>query len=288
MGLTGEEVSRQSLTLNEAAAELGVHYMTVYRYVRTGRLPAVKLEHDWQVDPADLDLVRRQTGGDRPARATGVAKARAGMESLLLSGDEAGAWSLLEEALASGSTPEAVLLDILAPSMRSIGERWSAHELSVGEEHVAASVALRLISRIGARFTPRGRKRGAIVLAAPSGDRHSLPISIVANLLRWKGFTVLELGADVPPEEIAEFAARTPGLVAVGLACSSPEGYAATSRTIQSLRDDVGATPIFIGGRAVADEVAAKAVGADYFTGTSGREVLRVVEEVVALTTSLA
>ena len=28
------------LTLQEAADLLGVHYMTAYRYVRTGRLPA--------------------------------------------------------------------------------------------------------------------------------------------------------------------------------------------------------------------------------------------------------
>ena len=281
-------MARRTLTLNEAAAELGVHYMTVYRYVRTGRLPALKLEHDWQVDPADLDLVRRHSENDRPARTTGVAKARAGMETLLLSGDEAGAWNLVEEALTSGSSPDVVLLDIIAPSMRSIGARWAAHDLSIGAEHVAATVAVRLISRIGARFTPRGRKRGAVLLAAPSGDRHSLPISIVANLLRWKGFTVIELGADVPPDELAEIAAHTPGLVAIGLACTSPDAFAATKLAIQSLRDGVGEVPIFLGGRAVTDEATAKELGADYFTGTSGREVLVVVEEVVSVTTSLA
>ena len=32
--------SRELITLHEAAARLGVHYMTAYRYVRTGRLPA--------------------------------------------------------------------------------------------------------------------------------------------------------------------------------------------------------------------------------------------------------
>ena len=33
-------MARQSLTLPEVAEKLGVHYMTAYRYVRTGRLPA--------------------------------------------------------------------------------------------------------------------------------------------------------------------------------------------------------------------------------------------------------
>ena len=30
------------ITLQEAADRLGVHYMTAYRYVRTGRMPATR------------------------------------------------------------------------------------------------------------------------------------------------------------------------------------------------------------------------------------------------------
>jgi excisionase family DNA binding protein len=277
------------MTLNEAAAELGVHYMTVYRYVRTGRLPALKLEHDWQVDPADLDLVRRNPDTqnvNRPTRATGIAKSRAGMENLLLSGDEAGAWNLVEEALASGASPDIVLLDIIAPSLHSIGERWAQNDLSIAHEHLAAAVALRLISRLGARFTPRGRKRGAVLLAAPSGDRHGLPIAIVANLLRWRGFTVVELGADVPPQELAEIASKTPGLVAVGLACTFPEAVTGARHAIAALRAGLGTVSVFIGGRAVVDATVARDAGADYYTGTSGREVLRVLDELTGLTTT--
>ncbi|MET0148370.1 MAG: helix-turn-helix domain-containing protein, partial [Acidimicrobiales bacterium] len=38
-----------SLTLQEAAERAGVHYLTVYRWVRTGRLPATKAEGTWAV-----------------------------------------------------------------------------------------------------------------------------------------------------------------------------------------------------------------------------------------------
>ena len=33
-------MARRPFTLPEVAEKLGVHYMTAYRYVRTGRLPA--------------------------------------------------------------------------------------------------------------------------------------------------------------------------------------------------------------------------------------------------------
>src|SRR6056297_2092647 len=44
MGATDDHIS-----LQDAADELGVHYMTAYRYVRTGRLEAEKAGAVWQV-----------------------------------------------------------------------------------------------------------------------------------------------------------------------------------------------------------------------------------------------
>ena len=38
-----------TITLQEAAATLGVHYMTAYRYVRLGLLEAEKVGTTWQV-----------------------------------------------------------------------------------------------------------------------------------------------------------------------------------------------------------------------------------------------
>src|SRR6478736_4594242 len=42
------------LNLKEVAAALGVHYMTAYRYVRTGRLDAEKVGTAWVVRPEAL------------------------------------------------------------------------------------------------------------------------------------------------------------------------------------------------------------------------------------------
>jgi len=43
------------LNIKQVAAELGVHYMTAYRYVRTGRLAARKVGTGWVVRAADLE-----------------------------------------------------------------------------------------------------------------------------------------------------------------------------------------------------------------------------------------
>ena len=42
-------MTQPRVTLHEAAKRLGVHYMTAYRYVRTGRLPAERDGAHWLI-----------------------------------------------------------------------------------------------------------------------------------------------------------------------------------------------------------------------------------------------
>jgi methanogenic corrinoid protein MtbC1 len=253
--------------------------MTVYRYVRTGRLPAKRVRGTWQVDPADLAHVERSRQG---TRATGKAPSRARLEARLVASDEAGAWDVLEEALASGMEPDEVLLELVGPALHSIGTLWEQGRLSVADEHRASSVAARLISRLGARFARRGHRRGTVILAAAPGELHGFPVSIAANLLRWRGFDVVELGADTPSDALAETVAGEPDLVAVGIACTARGSPQAARRAIAALRKSVPNVPVLIGGAAVADAAHARRLGADVFTGRLADEVVRSVEAIVA------
>jgi MerR family transcriptional regulator, light-induced transcriptional regulator len=275
-------VATQPLTLLQAANELGVHYMTVYRYVRTGQLPATRVGGTWQVAPADLELVRRVGPRTSRPRPTGPASARSRLQARLVAGDEAGAWGLLETALASDMTPEEVLLDLIAPTMHSIGTRWEHGQLSIADEHRASAVAARLISRLGARFARRGVKRGTVILAAPSGELHAAPVAIAANLLRWRGFDVAELGADTPPEALSETVVNEPDLVAVGIACTTDGAIGAARRAISTVRLSSPDVPILLGGAGISDAEHARKLGADVFTGRRADEVVRAVEDVLS------
>lgn len=274
-------MATQPLTLLQAAEELGVHYMTAYRYVRTGRLPATRVGGTWQIAPADLELVRGVTTGARRPRPTDPTPSRSRLQARLVVGDETGAWGLLEAALASDMTPEDVLLELVAPTLRSIGTRWENGQLSIAEEHRASAVAARLISRLGARFARRGVKRGTIVLAAPAGELHAAPVAIAANLLRWRGFDVVELGADTPAEALAETVVSEPDLVAVGMACTTGAASRAARRAIAIVRQSSPDVPILLGGAAISDAEHARKLGADVFTGGRADEVVRAVEDLV-------
>jgi excisionase family DNA binding protein len=274
-------MARRPLTLPEVAGQLGVHYMTAYRYVRTGRLPAKRVAGTWRVDPADLDKMRKSARGTGERRPTGVVPARLHLETRLIASDEPGAWEIIEAALGSGMEPEAVLLEIISPTLRSIGELWEQGKLSVADEHRASAVATRLISRLGARFGRRGHKRGTVIVAAPAGEMHSVPIAIAANLLRWHGFGVVELGADTPADALAEAAVGESDLVAVAIGCTSKNSPLAARRAIAAVRQKVPQVPILLGGAAVTTAAQARRLGADMFTGSRADEIVHALEAIV-------
>ncbi len=265
------------ISLQEAADRLGVHYMTVYRYVRTGRLPGVKEAGEWRVERADVDKLRRRQADPRTrAREPRGAWATRRVLDRLVAGDEQGTWQLVEAALASGADPSEVHLELLAPALRAIGDRWETGQLSVADEHRASVVARRIIGRLGTRFNRPGRKRGTVVLGAVAGERHEIPGAIVADHLRHAGFDVVDLGADTPAESFVE-AARTFGPTCVILSVTGEGHDEAVIETVAALT--VTDVPVLIGGAAVPNEEVATGLGSRRWTGTDARQVVACVEE---------
>jgi methanogenic corrinoid protein MtbC1 len=198
-----------------------------------------------------------------------------------VAGDERGAWSLLEGALASGATRERIVLELLSPAMQVIGDGWANGELTVADEHQGSAVAARLNARLGARWVRPRRSAGPVVLAAPSGEQHGLPVAMAANVLRWNGYRVRELGADTPPFAVAE-AAGAPGVSAVGLVCSGARGMGALPKTIKAVRAAAPEVPILLGGREIADARHARDLGADAYSGRSADALVVALDELYA------
>lgn len=278
--------ARGTMSLAEAADELGVHYMTAYRYVRTGRLPATKDGAEWTVKRADVATFRHHQSVPK-GRGSRRASYPSELQDRLLHADEAGAWGVIEQGLASGMEPSEVLLDLLSPAMAGIGEGWARGEISVAEEHQATATATRLVGRLGPRFARRGRKRGLVIVGAPADDTHGLPSAIVGDLLRGRGFAVTDLGPDAPAESWAATATATgdgtgpPGLVSVGVCATTPDNDEAVAETIAAIHRTTPA-PVVLGGHGVTSSKHAEALGADRYSG-SAAEVVDIIDELTRL-----
>ena len=267
------------LTLHEAADLLGVHYMTAYRYVRLGLLPAQKVAGSWHVTAADVAAFqdhdegrgRAQHVDTNGAGRSGRPRAPWGerIEARLVAGDARGAWGVVEAALTAGSSLEDIYLDVLTPALTSIGERWASGELDISIEHRASGIAMRLIGRLGPRFARRGRTRGSIVVGAPEGERHVLPMAMAADLIRQRGWEVSDLGGDLPPKSFVHaVAAAGPDLVAVAISVSIDHHLVALATTIDAIRRTVPGVHVVVGGHAIAGEEHARVLRADRYAAT--------------------
>ena len=263
--------SEPDLTLQEAADLLGVHYMTAYRYVRTGRLPGTRVGAHWRVQRADLDKIAAaapagRNGATRRAPKKDYVRR---LTSLLVQGDEAESWRLVEVALGSAYTPEELYFDVLGPAMRRVGDDWAAGRIDVADEHRATVVMYRLVGRLGPLFARRGTTRGAIVLGAPTGDPHGLATALVADPLRGRGFSVTDLGANTPAVSWANTIADTQRLVGVGVVVSTPVDDALVAATIATIKAHHDG-PVALGGVGIRDHAHVVALGGDNWT-TSAR-----------------
>lgn len=271
------------LTLREAADELGVHYMTAYRYVRTGRLPAERAGAEWRVHRADLERLRAPAGPalthspGRPARAA----TRARLEARLLAADEPGAWAVVEAALAGGASPADVHLDLLGPTLVDVGDQWAEGTLTIADEHRASSVAARIVGRLGPQFTRPGRRRGTLLVGLVEGEQHALPGAMLADLLRAAGFAAIDLGAETPPDAFVDAARATPHLLAIGVGALMTARLPTVTATVARLRDAGIAVPVLVGGRGVPSAGHARATGADGWTGIDGASAVQAFLDAV-------
>lgn len=255
-------VPSESVTLQQAAEELGVHYMTAYRYVRHGQLTATKRDGIWQVERTDLDAFR---SGSTPAARRGAGRAVEApwadrMYARLLVGDANGAWGVVEGAMAAGATPQKIYTEVVSPALVTIGERWAAGELDISVEHRATGIVQRLIGRLGPQFVRRGRSRGTVVVGAPRGETHSLVVSMVADLLRAAGWDVSDLGADTPA---ASFLAAVTEVdpVAVVVSVTNVDNLPAARELCAQLGPALSGQSLLVGGHAVDSAEVAASIG---------------------------
>ena len=271
-----DTTSPEELSLHEVAEILDVHYMTAYRYVRLGILPAQREGRSWRIRRDDLDNFMAK---DEPRTQRGEADWADRFFNRVLAADEAGAWGVLEAALSSGMTIPEAYPALLSPTMRRIGGLWSTGKLDVATEHAASEVASRIVARLGPRLARRGVRRGTVVLGSTATELHSLPLAMATDLFRASQFDAVDLGAYLPPDSFASFVAETDDLVAVGIGVTTPGQEDALGETLAAIRD-VTDVPIVVGGGGV-DEAAALELGADGWAET-GEGAVELVEALLS------
>ena len=101
--------------------------------------------------------------------------------------------------------PVAVLNDILLPAMKDVGDRFGAGELILPFVLQSAEVMKRAVAHLEQFLEKKeGYTKGKVVLATVYGDVHDIGKNLVNTILTNNGYTVYDLGKQVPLNTIID------------------------------------------------------------------------------------
>jgi 5-methyltetrahydrofolate--homocysteine methyltransferase len=125
----------------------------------------------------------------------------------VLIGDEETAARLAQEELDAGTPAGDIMQDALISAMDEAGAKMATGELFIPEVLVAAEAMKAAMNVISPLLLDQGAGgRGTIVLGTVEGDVHEIGKGLVGLMLDGAGFTVVDLGVDVPADKFVDAA----------------------------------------------------------------------------------
>src|SRR5689334_17155888 len=148
-----------------------------------------------------------------------------------------------------GAVP--TLNDVLLPAMKEVGDKFGAGELILPFVLQSAEVMKRAVAQLENYLDKiEGYTKGTVVLATVFGDVHDIGKSLVNTILTNNGYTVVDLGKQVPVGTIID-AAKEHDATAIGLSALLVSTSKQMPICIQELHAQGLEYPVLIGGAAI-------------------------------------
>jgi DNA-binding transcriptional MerR regulator/methylmalonyl-CoA mutase cobalamin-binding subunit len=114
---------------------------------------------------------------------------------------------------------ESFINEVISPLLVAVGERWASGQLQIFEEHFLTQQLIRFLNTEVSKSNAK-TKKPRVLLATLPGEEHNLGLLMVAALLSSRGITTINLGSEVPMEQISHavnrFQADTVGITFSG------------------------------------------------------------------------
>ena len=192
--------------------------------------------------------------------------------------------ALVREQLAHKADPWAIV-EACQAGLRVVGERYERREYFIAGLIMAGEIFRETMELIQPLIAQRlaGTETGHILLGTVQGDIHDIGKNNFGMMLRCYGFTVSDLGVDVPPAEFLKQATLLKPDI-IGLSGLLTLAYDSMQKTVQLLRhssdETASSLPIIIGGNQLNEQVC-QYVGADYWM-TDAMNGVRLCQELLA------
>ena len=151
------------------------------------------------------------------------------------------------------------LNQVLLPAMKEVGDRFGAGELILPFVLQSAEVMKTAVERLECELDRvEGETKGTVVLATVHGDVHDIGKNLVRTILANNGYTVHDLGKQVPVNAIIEKAVEVEA-DAIGLSALLVSTSRQMPLCVQELSHRGLDVPVLVGGAAITPSFAGRA-----------------------------
>ena len=223
-----------------------------------------------------------QTASSAPTeKAASNEEYRSELEKAIVKGFRDRSRELTDELLKS-ENPLKIVENEIIPALNRVGEGFEKKTVYLPQLLMSAEAAQSAFERIKCAMASSGNSaesKGVFVIATVKGDIHDIGKNIVKLILENYGFSVIDLGKDVPPEAVVEAAISNKAQI-VGLSALMTTTVSSMEETILQLREKAPFCKIVVGGAVLTEEYANK-IGADKYA-KDAMEAVRYAESVMA------
>ncbi len=157
----------------------------------------------------------------------------------------------MEDGTIRGEAAVAILNDVLLPAMKEIGDKFGAGELILPFVLQSAEVMKKSVGHLEQYLDKQeGATKGRVVLATVYGDVHDIGKNLVNTILSNNGYTVYDLGKQVPINTIIEKAVEVKA-DAIGLSALLVSTSKQMPLCVQELHRRGLRFPVIVGGAAI-------------------------------------
>jgi len=177
--------------------------------------------------------------------------------------------------------PMEIINGALIPALDKAGEQFEKGTIFLPQLILTAGAAQAAFGVIREKMISENSSpvsKGKIVLATVKGDIHDIGKNIVKVLLGNYGYTVIDLGKDVPCEEVVR-AALEHRVKLVGLSALMTTTLKSMEETIRLLRESGSECKVVVGGAVLTPEYAEK-IGADFYA-KDAKETCDIAKRIV-------
>ena len=115
------------------------------------------------------------------------------------------AQAIVQEELAAGADPVALISETMIPAMDEVGKLFQEEEYFVPELMLAGRAMKAAMEPLRPLLAAAGAKPAAVVVAGTvKGDLHDIGKNLVISMLEGASFKVIDIGTDVTPQQFVE------------------------------------------------------------------------------------